>query len=38
MSGILLVIGIVFATLAALLHVYIFVMESITWSSPKTWK
>jgi putative membrane protein len=38
MSGILLLIGIVFAALAALLHVYIFVMESITWSSPATWK
>jgi putative membrane protein len=26
----------VFAGLAALLHVYIFVMESLTWTSPRT--
>jgi putative membrane protein len=28
--------GLVFAALAALLHVYIFVMESLTWTSPRT--
>ena len=28
--------GLVFAGLAALLHVYIFVMESLTWTSPRT--
>src|SRR4029079_17190748 len=28
--------GLVFAALAALLHVYIFVMESLTWTAPKT--
>src|SRR5215475_10028064 len=28
--------GLVFAVLAALLHVYIFVMESLTWTSPRT--
>jgi putative membrane protein len=28
--------GLVFALLAALLHVYIFVMESLTWTSPRT--
>lgn len=28
--------GLVIATLAALLHVYIFVMESLTWTSPRT--
>ncbi|HET7667448.1 MAG TPA: DUF1304 domain-containing protein [Mycobacterium sp.] len=28
--------GAVFAALAALLHVYIFVMESLTWTSPRT--
>ena len=28
--------GLVFAILAALLHVYIFVMESVTWTSPRT--
>lgn len=29
-------VGLVFALLAALLHVYIFVMESLTWTSPRT--
>jgi len=28
--------GLVFAALAALLHVYIFVMESVTWTSRRT--
>ena len=28
--------GLIFAALAALLHVYIFVMESITWTTPRT--
>jgi putative membrane protein len=28
--------GLVFAALAAVLHVYIFTMESLTWSSPRT--
>ena len=28
--------GFIFAALAALLHVYIFVMESFTWTSPRT--
>ena len=28
--------GLVFAIVAALLHVYIFVMESLTWTSPRT--
>jgi putative membrane protein len=32
----MLVAGLVFAALAALLHVYIFVMESLTWTSPRT--
>lgn len=30
--------GLVFAILAALLHVYIFVMESLTWTSARTRK
>ncbi len=30
MSAVLLVIAIVFASLAALLHIYIFVMESVS--------
>ena len=28
--------GLVFAALAALLHFYIFTMESLTWTSPRT--
>lgn len=31
-------IGVVFIGLAALIHVYIFYLESIAWSKPKTWK
>ncbi|ORA09360.1 DUF1304 domain-containing protein [Mycobacterium arosiense] len=29
-------VALVFAALAALLHVYIFVIESLTWTSPRT--
>ena len=32
------IIATVFAALAALLHVYIFVMESVQWSQPRIWK
>lgn len=32
------IIATVFAALAALLHVYIFVMESIQWTQPRVWK
>jgi putative membrane protein len=32
----MIVAGLVFAALAALLHVYIFTMESLTWTSPRT--
>jgi putative membrane protein len=30
--------SLVFALLAAFLHVYIFTMESVTWTRPATWK
>jgi putative membrane protein len=30
--------SLVFAFLAAALHVYIFTMESVTWTRPATWK
>lgn len=30
--------SLVFAFLAAILHVYIFTMESINWTKPKVWK
>jgi len=36
--SILAIIGAVFLGLAALIHVYIFYLESIAWSKPKTWK
>ncbi len=32
------IIATVFGALAALLHVYIFVMESVQWSQPRVWK
>jgi putative membrane protein len=38
MNTALLVIGSIFVFLAAFLHVYIFVLESVTWSAPRTWK
>ena len=38
MTPTLLIIGSVFAGLAALIHVYIFYMESISWTSPGTWR
>ena len=30
--------SLLFALIAALLHVYIFTMESVTWTTPATWK
>ncbi len=33
-----LVSGSILIALAALLHVYFFTLESLTWRSPKTWK
>lgn len=32
------ILALVFAGLAALLHVYIFVLESVRWTQPKTWR
>jgi putative membrane protein len=32
------IIGAVFVFLAALFHVYVFFLESITWTRPRTWK
>ena len=32
------ILATVFGGLAALLHVYIFVMESVQWSRPRVWK
>lgn len=38
LNTVLALIGSVLVGLAALLHVYIFVMESVQWSRPGTWK
>ncbi len=38
MNEALLVAGLVFVGLAALIHLYIFYLESIAWSKPRTWK
>ena len=38
MTSTLLIIGSVFAGLAALIHVYIFFLESVTWTKPGTWR
>ena len=38
MTSALLVAGSIFVGLAALIHLYIFYLESIAWSKPKTWK
>jgi putative membrane protein len=38
MNAIMLIVAIVAASLAALLHIYIFVMESVLWMRPSTWK
>ena len=38
MKNFLLVIGSCFIGLSALFHVYIFYLESIAWTKPKTWK
>ena len=32
------ILATVFGSLAALLHVYIFVMESVQWSQPRIWR
>ena len=32
------ILATVFGSLAALLHVYIFVMESVQWTQPRIWK
>ncbi len=37
MNSVLLVIGAVFVALAAVIHLYIFFLESIAWRRPRTW-
>jgi putative membrane protein len=34
----LLAVAAVFVAIAALLHAYIFTLESVTWTNPRTWK
>jgi putative membrane protein len=36
--SVFLIIGLVFVGIAAIIHKYIFYMESITWAKPATWK
>jgi putative membrane protein len=38
MSGVFLVLGVIFVAIAALIHIVIFVLESVLWSRPTTWK
>ena len=38
MNGFLLVSGVVFAALAALIHVLIFFLESVLWARPAVWR
>jgi putative membrane protein len=38
MNGVFLVLGVIFAAVAALIHLAIFVLESVIWSRPSTWK
>lgn len=38
MSSALLITGSVFVGIAGLIHVYIFVLESVQWSRPRTWR
>ncbi|MEQ1735033.1 MAG: DUF1304 domain-containing protein [Rhodoglobus sp.] len=38
MNSVLLITGAAVLTLAALIHVYIFVLESVRWSKPSTWR
>jgi putative membrane protein len=38
MSGVFLVLGVIFVAIAALIHVVIFALESVLWSHPATWK
>jgi len=38
MSGVFLVIGAILVAIAALIHVFIFVLESVLWSRPATWR
>ena len=38
MSDVFLVLGAIFVGIAALIHIFIFVLESVLWSRPATWK
>ncbi len=38
MNSALLIVGSISVAIAALVHVYIFVLESLRWSRPATWK
>jgi putative membrane protein len=38
MSSVFLIIGAIFVAIAGLIHVFIFVLESVLWNRPATWK
>lgn len=38
MSSVFLIIGAVFVGIAGLIHVFIFLLESVLWNRPSTWK
>ena len=38
MSGVFLVLGVIFVAIAAVIHLVIFALESVLWSRPATWK
>ncbi len=38
MNGALLVVGAVFLAIATLIHVFIFILESVLWGRPATWQ
>ncbi|MCU1523257.1 MAG: epimerase [Microbacteriaceae bacterium] len=38
MNTVFLVIGAIFIFLAAVFHFYVFFLESVTWTNPRTWR
>lgn len=38
MNTVFVIVGSIFVFLAALFHLYVFFLESITWTNPRTWK
>jgi putative membrane protein len=38
MSSVFLIIGAIFVAIAGLIHVFIFLLESVLWNRPSTWR